>query len=136
MTTRTGTGWRAALACGTLIAALALLPAAAEDKPQAPRTVAGDRWAKVNGDGSLARGKGVVSSGQINPGTYQVIFDIDVSECVYIASIARNTAAEPPAGQIGVAALGGNAKGVFIRTNRSDGSTPVDIPFHLFVGCG
>ena len=146
MTTRTGTGWRAALACGSLFVALALVPAAAEEndgpagKRGAARTVAGDRWAKVNEDGTLARGKGVVSVVQRNPGTYEVVFDIDVSECVYVASVAHNTTGSvfqpiPKPRQIGVAALG-DANGVFVRTYRSVGNTPEDTPFHLFVGCG
>ena len=50
--------------------------------------------AVVNADGTLARGKGVVSSsGQVfdQPGFYQVIFNRDVSHCFYSATLGPAT---------------------------------------------
>lgn len=48
-------------------------------------------WAVVNPDGSLAEGRGVVSS-QSNAGTnfYTVRFDRDVSGCALVASVGGN----------------------------------------------
>jgi hypothetical protein len=92
------------------------------------------RHAAVTGAGVLARGRAVTSAARTSEGRYQVIFDRDVRNCVYLATIADAGAAAPPQGEIAASALASNVNGVAIRTERSDG-TAADRPFHLIVPC-
>src|SRR3954462_1450255 len=79
----------------------------------------------VNAGGTLARGKGVVSSsGQVfdQPGFYQVIFSRDVSKCFYSATLGPATpdrVAYP--GKISAAPRSANPNGVFIAVVSSNG---------------
>jgi hypothetical protein len=41
----------------------------------------------------------------------------------------------PPAGEIGVSSLAGNANGVLVVTRGSGGASMADRPFHLIVSC-
>jgi hypothetical protein len=43
-------------------------------------------WAVINADGSLARGSGATSSTDLGTGTYQVLFNRDVTACSYQAT--------------------------------------------------
>ena len=105
------------------------------ESPPEMRTTTTDRWAVVNKDGTLVRGAGVASLARLGTGAYEVIFNKNVSQCVYVAAIGLAvTGIVPPAGEIGVAARGNNQNGVYIRTRNSDGAS-ADRPFHLFVGC-
>ena len=67
-------------------------------------------------------------------GRYQVIFDRDVRNCAYLATIADAGAAAPPQGEIAASALASNVNAVAVRTERSDG-VAADRPFHLIVPC-
>lgn len=101
----------------------------------APRAAASDRWAVLNADGSLVRGKGVASQARLGTGAYEVIFDREVRSCVYVATIGiAVTGIIPPPGEISVASRGNNRSGVYIRTWDTAGAS-ADRPFHLFVGC-
>src|SRR4051812_28059558 len=63
-------------------------PRAANPTPQrSVETAASDRTAVVNSDGTLDRGKGVVSSLKLATGQYEVIFTRNVRQCVYNATI-------------------------------------------------
>jgi hypothetical protein len=92
------------------------------------------RFASVTADGVLARGRSVTSAARTSPGRYQVIFDRDVRNCVFQATIADAGAAAPPQGEIGASALSSNVNGVAVRTENSAGN-PADRPFHLIVPC-
>jgi len=132
---------RSALLGGAFIVA-AVLPAVADtnDGPAGQeqagsRTAKFDRWAVINANGTLARGKGVVSSAKLGGlGAYEVIFNETVSGCVYISSLGPANAAGVPSGQSSVALRAGTVNGVFISTSDSAG-TLADRAFHLFVGC-
>uniref|UniRef100_B8HR20 Secreted protein n=1 Tax=Cyanothece sp. (strain PCC 7425 / ATCC 29141) TaxID=395961 RepID=B8HR20_CYAP4 len=94
-----------------------------------------ERFAVVSSTGTLARSVGVVSAAKLTgTGNYQVIFNRNVTECVYEATIGNPGTGVAPAGQITVASRAGNVNGVFIKTYDSAGRAS-DRPFHLYVGC-
>jgi hypothetical protein len=93
----------------------------------------------VNANGSTARGDHIVSSAKLsaiaNAGTYEAIFDRNVSACAYIATIGlpgSNSIGDPVT--ITTATRAGNAKGVFLFVHHQNGAT-IDEPFHLAVWC-
>jgi hypothetical protein len=46
-----------------------------------------NRFAVVNSNGTLARGRGVVSTARLTTGFYQVIFDTNITGCAYIGTV-------------------------------------------------
>jgi hypothetical protein len=96
-------------------------------------------YAVVNAGGQAVRSRGITSAARTAEGRYQVIFDGDVRNCAYYATIGGPTAAVPPvAGEIMVSSLASNVNGVDIRTNDGDDPSPgaaVNRPFHLLVLC-
>jgi hypothetical protein len=90
-------------------------------------------------DGTKARGANVVSSAKLsglNGGTYQVIFNRDVSGCSYTATIGTTTNSGSISTPVTIttATRAGNSNGVFLFLHKTDGTT-IDEPFHLFVSC-
>ena len=98
------------------------------------------RWAVVNAQGDLVRGKGAVSAKQLfTPGvsgSYQVTFNRRITDCGFSATIGRVNSADrdPDPGEIGVAYRNGNARSVYVKTRDSDGFG-ADRSFHLSVLC-
>jgi hypothetical protein len=96
-------------------------------------------FAVVNQGGQQVRGRGTTSVARTGQGRYQVIFNRDVRNCAYSATIGGPTAAAPPAsGEITVSSLASNVNGVDIRTNDGDDPNPGNAfnrPFHLLVLC-
>ena len=92
------------------------------------------RFVSVTSAGVLARGRNVSSAARTSEGRYQVIFNRDVRNCAFLATIADAGAAAPPQGEIGASALSSNVNGVAVRTENSGGN-PADRPFHLIVPC-
>jgi hypothetical protein len=96
-------------------------------------------YAVVNAGGQAVRSRGITSAARTGDGHYQVVFDGDVRNCAYYATIGGPTAAPPPAsGEIMVSSLASNVNGVDIRTNDGDDPSPgaaVNRPFHLLVLC-
>lgn len=90
--------------------------------------------AAVNTNGTLARGSGVTSTTNLAVGLYQIIFDRNVTQCVYVATIGDPGPGAAGPGQIDVAQLGNNARGVFLRTSNSAGAV-TNLSFHLLVFC-
>jgi len=93
-----------------------------------------DLWAVVGADGALVRKNGAASATKLGTGDYEVAFGGDVTACVYNATLGSADAADPPAGEVGVAHRAGNANAVRVVTRASDG-TAADLPFHLTVNC-
>jgi hypothetical protein len=94
------------------------------------------RFAVVNGDGQLVRGRDVSSVARTGDGRYQVIFNGDVRGCSYFATVADPSAAAPPQNsQISAASLGSHVNGVAIRTENGNNGTEANRPFHLIVMC-
>jgi hypothetical protein len=93
------------------------------------------RYAVLAAGGQQFRGRGTTSAARTAEGRYQVIFDADVRNCGYYATIGGPTAAAPPDnGQITVSSLASNVNGVDIRTTGAAGND-ANKPFHLVVLC-
>jgi hypothetical protein len=92
------------------------------------------RQAVVSNTGVAVRGRGVASSARTGDGQYQVIFDRDVRNCVYAATLGDESAAGAGNGQVSVTSLASNVNGVRVVT-RNAGGVANDRSFHLIVFC-
>ena len=91
-------------------------------------------FALVTGDGQLVRGRGVVSATRLSVGNYNLIFERDVSACIYTASIGGRGGV-PPEPRFITADLGGSMKTVVVEVWNFDGRSRADMSFHLVVRC-
>jgi hypothetical protein len=82
----------------------------------------------------MARSAGTTSAGHVITGGYEILFNQDISNCVYLATIGNPGVGNPPNGEIAVAQRTSNAKAVYVET-RNDAGTLTDTPFHLAVIC-
>jgi hypothetical protein len=104
--------------------------------PAAFLAAGGTRFAVVNAGGQAVRGRDVSSAARTSAGRYQVIFNGDVRNCGYFATVGDESASVPPQNsQISVASLGSNVNGVAVRTENGATGTELDRPFHLIVMC-
>lgn len=104
---------------------------------QVPSAVVADgvtRHAVISNVGATVRSRGTTSSSQTGPGQYQVIFDRDVRNCVYSATLGDESAAGPGNGQISVTSAASNVNGVRVVTRNSLGEVE-NRSFHLVVSC-
>jgi hypothetical protein len=81
------------------------------------------------------RGRGITSAAKTGDGQYQVIFDVDVRNCTYFATLGDESASAPGTGQISVTSAAANVNGVRVVTRNSAGDATVDRSFHLMVSC-
>jgi hypothetical protein len=93
------------------------------------------RHAVVSPAGVLVRGRGVTSVTRTGEGQYAAIFNVDVRNCAYFATLGDESAAAPGTGQIAVTSAPGNVNGVRVITRNSEGTNTVDRSFHLIVSC-
>ena len=94
------------------------------------------RFAVVTAGGQAVRGRDVSSAARTSEGRYQVIFNGDVRNCGYFATVGDESASAPPQNtQISVGSLGSNVNGVAVRTENGANGTELDRPFHLIVMC-
>jgi hypothetical protein len=93
------------------------------------------RHAVVSEAGALVRGRGTTSAARSGEGQYLVVFDADVRNCTYFATLGDPAAGPPAAGEIAVGSAAGNANGVLVVTRTSAGAAMVDRSFHLTVSC-
>ena len=106
--------------------------------PQGPSGPAGAPatalWAAVNDTGTLVRNKGVASSQRNATGQYQVIFNQDVTGCIYQVTPGGPTVglsfAEVTAGQLPAVAAG-----VQVLTANASAAALVNSSFFLAVFC-
>jgi hypothetical protein len=104
--------------------------------PQSYLTAGAGRFAVVNASGQAVRGRGISSVARTGEGRYQVIFNINLRNCAYYATIGGPSASAPPShGEISVSSLGSNVNGVDIRTQNGSNGNQLDRPFHLLVMC-
>ena len=81
------------------------------------------------------RGKNVLSAKQVVPGEYSVVFKNNVRTCAYIATLGDpGSVLKPPTGEIGVAGLMVDVRGVFVETFDSTG-VESSRPFQLQAVC-
>jgi hypothetical protein len=90
-------------------------------------------WAVVKANGSLARSNGVASSANLNTGQYEVVFNRNVSDCVYSGTIGVPGDGFPENRLITVVDRG-NPNAVFVTTRETDG-TSVNQAFNVQVDC-
>ena len=93
------------------------------------------RFVVVNAAGQRIRGRSDVTVSRTAAGRYQVIFDTNMRNCGYYATIGGPSATAPPDnGQIAVSSLATNVNGVDVRTTGANGNN-ANKPFHLVVLC-
>ncbi len=105
--------------------------------PAGPAGSVSKLWAVSTSAGALNRSAGTVSSARVGVGQYEVIFNQDISNCVYVASVGGFIDISNAAGQQGFAVVGkkaGTANGVRVNT-RSQTGAAADRSFHLVVVC-
>ena len=113
-------------------------PQGPQGAPGAAGQNATNLWAVLNPDGSLIRGSHVVSTGKVDfggstTGSYEVIFDRNLTGCVYVATLGgANTVISE--GQITTHPRNNNVNGVFIFTYDS-AAVRVDRLFQVAVLC-
>jgi hypothetical protein len=95
-------------------------------------------FAVVNSNGTLRRGSDGVESALVPAGVdgdYSVTFPRAVAACGWVASpVGATDTMNPLDGQIGVSLLAGNANGLYVQANKSDG-TDFETPFSVIVNC-
>ena len=89
-------------------------------------------WAKVNLNGTLARGSRVTSVTKLGVGQYEVTFNRNVRSCAYVAT-TRN--AYTQALQASTASGHLSVNGVYVETKNQGGGL-TDGPFDLVATCG
>jgi hypothetical protein len=108
--------------------------AAGPQGPQGAQGPAGanatNLFAVVAQNGSLTRGKGVVTTERFSTGGYLVTFNQSVASCSFAATIGAD--AFVPAGQVDAAVVQGTK--VDLHTRDSSGNDQ-DLPFYLNVFC-
>jgi hypothetical protein len=121
-----------------VVVAVALLAAVRAEAAPPPPSGFTTGWAVVNLNGSLARGRGAVSSTQLGvDGQYAVTFNRDVSQCAYVASGGEATASAPDDAVVVTVAPGeGNPITVFVQEDDAIlGADSYSSGFHLIVTC-
>jgi hypothetical protein len=91
-------------------------------------------WAVVDNAGTLIRGNGATSAASFGSGSFEVIFNKNVTGCAFIGSIGLPGSSGSTGGQIGLVGRSGNPNGVFISTFNLTG-TATALGFHLMVVC-
>jgi hypothetical protein len=104
--------------------------------PGAFLTLGAARFAVVNANGQAVRGRDISSAARTSEGRYQVIFNGNVRNCAYFATIGDASASAPPShSEISVSSLGSNVNGVAIRTQNGGNGNQLNRSFHLIVMC-
>jgi hypothetical protein len=87
----------------------------------------------VDATGTLIRNKGAASTLKLGTGDYQIIFNQDVTNCVYQATLGGPTTGLF-AGQVSAAQRVNVPAGVRVITQNSNGAQ-ADLPFYVSVFC-
>jgi hypothetical protein len=104
--------------------------------PSAYLAAGGSRFAVVNANGQAVRGRDISSVARTSEGRYQVIFNGDIRNCAYFATVGDASASGPPQNsQISVSSLASNVNGVAVRTENGANGNELDRSFHLIVMC-
>lgn len=91
-------------------------------------------WASVDQNGTLVRNRGATSAQKNNTGQYQVIFNQDVTGCIYLATSGGPTIGNFAA-DVGVGQLTAVAGGVRVNIFSINGAAAIDAPFFVAVFC-
>jgi len=93
------------------------------------------RFAVVNPQGGAVRFRGATSVTRTGEGQYLAIFNRDVRNCAYFATIGDESASTPGAGVISVTSAASNVNGVRVVVKAGAGDETIDRSFHLIVAC-
>jgi hypothetical protein len=130
----------AIIAAGLANAALAAPPAdgsASSAERAAPGNAAFTYFAVVSKVGRLGRRVGAVSATHLGTGHYLVDFNLNVSQCSFVATLGRASTAGgayEQASYVSVTGAVGDSNGVFVESRGVRGRLR-DRPFHLLVAC-
>lgn len=91
-------------------------------------------FAVVELDGTLIRGKGVISARRLADSSYEVIFNAPITGCAFTGTIGSTGFSGFTRGQISVQGRGGTNNGVFVKTSSTSGVLE-NRPFHVVVTC-
>jgi hypothetical protein len=102
-------------------------------------TVTDQRLVLINGDGTISRSiGGVVSSQNFNnigfTGRYEVIFNRDVTQCMYLGNVGTPGTGSPGSGTVSFTTRFGNPNGIFVERRDVAGNF-VNEPFFVGVFC-
>lgn len=89
-------------------------------------------WAVIEGNGTIRRSSGGVTTARIGAGDYRVNFARDLSGCAYTGTQDEVTAAN--IGFVGIQSDGGNTQQLIVRTTNQAGAS-TDRAFHVQVTC-
>lgn len=90
--------------------------------------------AVVAANATLENGSGVVSVTSEGTGYFGVVFDQNVVDCAYIATLGPGGGVTPPPGSATTASLAVNADGVWVATYNATGAL-TSLEFNLHVYC-
>ena len=130
----------AVLAMGAAVAAPALAAneadpnISAEDQIPSPPAADDTYSAFVQDNGKLKRGVGAKKAKKLGKGEYEVIFENDVKDCVWVATIGLPGTGDPYPGIISTALRKGNNKGIYILTGDQKAFLE-NLSFALVVTC-
>jgi hypothetical protein len=97
-------------------------------------TCTSDLWAVVSAAGNLVRGDDVASTSFETPGAYAVVFDQNVSNCSFLATLGGTGTGVPVPGSVTVAGLDLSPYGVYVTTYNATGVL-TNSSFHLTADC-
>ena len=123
---------RSLLAAGITVAAAAATIAPVALGAGTAQAAAGNLFASVNANGTLAHGNGVTSVTHSVTGQYEVTFSANVRRCAYVATTVNSTS---QALQVFTAGGHLSADGVYVETKNQGGGL-TNGPFNLAVDCG
>ena len=89
--------------------------------------------ASINIDGSINRSSRALSAVKTDTGTYNVIFDRNITACTYTGVVGHPVSSAPD-GTINITPLGVNGNGLYVQTRQADGVAS-DRPFYVEVTC-
>jgi hypothetical protein len=93
-------------------------------------------WASVDQNGTLIRNKGAASAQRNGIGQFQVVFNQDVTGCVYLANTGGpGQNAVPLVGEISASQLPNVAAGVRVFVTNATATAFADLPFFVAVFC-
>jgi hypothetical protein len=107
--------------------------AGAAGVPGPPGPAATALWAAVDTTGTLLRNKGAASALKTAIGQYQIVFNQDVTNCIYQATLGGPTTGIT-VGQIGAAQRAGLSTAVSVLTTNATG-VAADRAFYVTVFC-
>ena len=105
--------------------------------PAGPAGSVSKLWAVMQPTGALQRSAGTTSAGRLGNGQYEVVFNQDIQQCAYHASVGSPVDITNAASQQGFAVVGkkfGTVNTVRVNTRANNG-TAADRPFQLVVVC-